>query len=96
VQLLDRGVPSADPVRSPLALTVGLVALRNPELLMATLEARTDRDGVVALLRDAFDMLSEDFEEERFFVAVRQAYWTAAEGSPRRAVADFLIEKLEF
>jgi hypothetical protein len=63
---------------------------------MATLEARSDRDGVVALLRDAFDMLSEDFEEERFFVAVRQAYWAAAEGSPRRAVADFLIEKLEF
>jgi HEAT repeat protein len=96
VLLLDRGVASTDPVRSPLALTVGLVALRNPELLMATLEARSDRDGVVALLRDAFDMLSEDFEEERFFVAVRQAYWAAAEGSPRRAVADFLIEKLEF
>jgi HEAT repeat protein len=94
--LLDRGVPAADPVRSPIALTVGLVAMRRPELLMSTLETRTDRKGVVELLRDAFDMLSEDFEEERFYVAVRRAYWAAAEGSPRRQVAQLLIEMLEF
>ena len=94
--LLDRGVPAMDPVRSPLALTVGLVALRNPVLLLSTLEARTDRGGVVELLRDAFDMLSEDFEEERFYVEVRKAYWAAPEGSARRDVAQMLIDQLEF
>ena len=50
----------------------------------------------VELLRDAFDMLAEDFEEERFYVAVRQAYWAAPAGSARRRVAEALIQKLEF
>ena len=31
-------------------------------------------------------MLEEDFEEERFFVTVRRAYWQAPAGSPARAV----------
>jgi hypothetical protein len=45
---------------------------------------------------DAFDMLSEDFEEERFFIAVRDAYWAAPDGSPRRAAAERVIGTLEF
>ena len=34
--------------------------------------------AAVELLREAFDMLEEDFEEERFFVAVRRAYWASS------------------
>jgi hypothetical protein len=47
-------------------------------------------------LRDAFDMLEEDLEEERFFALVRRTYWQAAEGSPTRRVAETLIQRLEF
>jgi HEAT repeat protein len=94
--LLDRGVPAFDPVRSPLALAAGLVALRDPMLLLTELEKRPDRQGVVELLRDAFDMLAEDFEEERFYVQIRRAYWAAPDGSPRRDAARLLIELLEF
>ena len=53
-------------------------------------------DPALELLREAFDMLEEDFEEERFFVTVRRAYWAAAAGSPARKVADALIQQLEF
>ena len=94
--LLDRGAPAVDPVRSPLALAAGLAALRDPALLITALETRRDRAAVVELIRDAFDMLSEDFEEEQFYVQVRRAYWAAPEGSARRDVARQLIEMLEF
>ena len=47
-------------------------------------------------MRDAFDMLEEDFEEERFFATVRRSYWQAPEGSAERKVADVLIQALEF
>ena len=73
-----------------------MAALRNPSALFATLEARKDRDGALELLQDAFDMLSEDYEEERFYVEVQKAYWSAPAGSPRRQVAEALIQKLEF
>ena len=35
------------------------------------LEARPDQDGAIGIVAEAFDMLEEDLEEERFFVAVR-------------------------
>ena len=42
-------------------------------------------------------MLEEDLEEERFFVAVRQAYWAAAGRLGRRAkLCEQLITKLDF
>lgn len=94
--LLDSGEPSRDPARAAIALAVGHVALRNPGLLLEVLETRKSLDQSAALLLDAFDMLAEDFEEERFFVEIRRALWAAAEGSPRRLVAQFLIDKLEF
>jgi hypothetical protein len=94
--LLDVAEPSVDPVRAALALAVGHVALRNPGVILDALESRPTRDRAIEVLRDAFDMLSEDFEEERFFVEVRRAYWAAPEGSPRRAIAQALIDKLEF
>ena len=94
--LFDAGVPSKDPARAPIALALGMAVLRNPASLLAALEVRKDRDGALELLQDAFDMLSEDFEEELFYVEVRKAYWSAPAGSPRRQVAEALIQKLEF
>lgn len=94
--LLDLGVPARDPERSPIALAFGAMALRNVPLTLKVLEARPDLRESVLLLRDAFDMLEEDFEEERFFATVRRAYWQAPEGSATRKVTDTLIQVLEF
>jgi HEAT repeat protein len=94
--LLDAGVSAQDPERETIALTVGLVALRRPLLLLDALTARPATDQAADVVLDAFDMLSEDFEEERFFIAVRDAYWAAPDGSPRRAAAERVIGTLEF
>jgi HEAT repeat protein len=94
--LLDAGAPSRDPARAAIALGLGRVALRNPVLVVETLQTRADLPACLDLLLDAFDMLSEDFEEEQFYVAVRQALWSASEGSQARAVASRIIERLEF
>jgi HEAT repeat protein len=94
--LLDVGIPSENPARAPLALAVASVALKNTPLLLATLNGYSARDGAIALLAEGFDVLEEDLQEERFFVAVRHEYWQAADGSTARAVAEALIQKLEF
>ncbi|MDH4066177.1 MAG: HEAT repeat domain-containing protein [Acidobacteriota bacterium] len=94
--LLDIGVPSEDPVRAPVALALGLVALRDTATLLKVLEGRQDRDKAVVLIAEGFDMLEEDLEEERFFVAVRRTYWAAPEGSATRALCEQLITKLDF
>ena len=94
--LLDIGVPSEDPLRAPVALAMGLVALRNPPVLLKVLETRKDRDQAVSLIAEGFDMLEEDLEEERFFALVRRTYWAAADRSPTRALCEYLITKLDF
>lgn len=94
--LFERGAPTRDPERAAIALALGTVALRNTPLTLKVLETQPDLPAAIELLREAFDMLEEDYEEERFFVAVRRAYWQAAEGSPARRIADMLIQKLEF
>jgi HEAT repeat protein len=94
--LLDIGIPSQDPVRAPVALALGTVALRNTPVLLKVLESRKDRDAAVSLIAEGFDMLEEDLEEERFFVTVRRAYWAAPEGSASRALCEYLITKLDF
>ena len=94
--LFDIGIPSQDPVRAPVTLAIGLVALRNTPLLLKTLLARPDQQGAIGLVAEAFDMLEEDLEEERFFVQVRQLYWAAADGSPTRKLCEQLITKLDF
>jgi len=90
------GIPARDPARAPIALAVGLVALRNTEQLLDALASEPDVDAALLLVRDAFDMLNEDFEEERFFVAVRRAFWESPESSARRAIAERLVQTLEF
>jgi HEAT repeat protein len=94
--LLDVGIPARDPGRSPVALAFGGVALRNTPLAIKLLMARADVKEAALLLRDAFDMLEEDYEEERFFATVRRTYWQAPVGSPERKVGDALIQVLEF
>jgi HEAT repeat protein len=95
-QLIDRGIPARDPERAAIALALGMVTLRNTPLMLSVLEAQTDPDGAVDLLRDAFDMLEEDYEEERFFALVRRTYWQSAKDSATRRVAESLIRRLEF
>jgi hypothetical protein len=95
-ELITQGAPTRDPIRAPIALALGTVALKNTTLLLKLLEREPLRGPAVELLREAFDMLEEDFEEERFFATVRRAYWQAPAGSPARTVADTLVKKLEF
>ena len=94
--LFDVGVGAPDAAREPIALVLGTLAMRQPAALLAYLETRTDLDAVVLVLRDAFDMLDEDLEEERFFMAARAVFWAASEESPARAVTEELIRVLEF
>jgi len=96
VALLALGVSARPSAQAPIALGVGLVALRDPAAALRVLTRSPDRDRAILLLRDAFDMLNEDFEEERFFVDVRRAYWAAGAGSPERETAEALIRVLEF
>jgi HEAT repeat protein len=95
-ELVTQGAPTRDPVRAPIALAIGTIAIRNTPLMLKVLEQEKLREPAIELLREAFDMLEEDFEEERFFATVRRAYWQAPAGSPARSVADTLIRKLEF
>jgi HEAT repeat protein len=94
--LIERGIPARDPERAAIALALGNVALRNTPLLLELLQRQSDNTGAIDLLREAFDMLEEDFEEERFFALVRRTYWQSPEGSPARRVAESLIQRLEF
>jgi hypothetical protein len=94
--LIDLGASAKDPARAPVALAFGTVALRNTPLVLKVLASRADLSDGALLLRDAFDMLEEDYEEERFFATVRRAYWQAATGSAERRVSDALIQTLEF
>jgi HEAT repeat protein len=94
--LIAAGTSARDPARSPIALAFGTVALRNTPFTLKFLEARQDLRECALLLRDAFDMLEEDYEEERFFATVRRAYWQAPAGSPARTASDTLVQVLEF
>ena len=96
-RLLDAGEAAREPARSPIALAVGYVALRRPELMLKALEARAGRPATLTLLRDAFDMLSdEDFERECFYTEVRRLFWSAPDGSAARQAAQAVMTTLEF
>jgi HEAT repeat protein len=95
--LIDAGVGAGDQARGTIALALGAAAVRQPAALLTALAARsTDRDAAIELLRDSFDMLEEDFAKEMFYVTVRRAYWTAADGSAERRLAETVLQKLEF
>lgn len=94
--LVETGLPSRDPARAAIALALGAVALRGTPVMLRTLEAETDPRPAIRLLGEAFDMLEEDLDEERFFATVRRGYWAAPEGSATRRIAAALIQTLEF
>lgn len=94
--LVDAGAPSQDPARAPIALGIGTVALRNPAVVLRAAARQADMTPLVDLLREAFDMLEEDFAEELFYVTIRRAYWQAKEATLERRTAGALIQKLEF
>jgi HEAT repeat protein len=93
--LFALGMPANDPVRAPIALATGRAVMRNPGQLLAIVPG-LPRQGATLLLRDAFDMLEEDYAEERFFATVRRQYWEASPEAPVRAAAQVLITALEF
>lgn len=95
-ELIRQGAPTRDPARAAIVLAVGTVALRNTPLMLRVLQGEGMLAPGAELLQEAFDMLEEDFEEERFFVSVRRAYWQAPAGSPARTVCETLMRKLEF
>ena len=94
--LFDVGIPSRDPTRSPVALALATVALRNTPLMLSVLKASPVQADAIALMAEGFDMLEEDLEKERFFAAVRRQYWDAADGSVDRRLMQTLIGKLDF
>jgi HEAT repeat protein len=94
--LIDAGAPSRDPARAAIALAIGTVALRNTPAFLKVLEAQADPKPGIVLVGEAFDMLEEDLDEERFFATVRRGYWAAQAGSPSRTIAAALIQTLEF
>jgi HEAT repeat protein len=94
--LFETGIPSRDPTRSPVALALGTIALRNSPLMLSMLAKRPDRPAAIALLAEGFDMLEEDLDKELFFALVRRTYWESAEGSPTRDLMQTLIGKLDF
>jgi HEAT repeat protein len=95
--LLRVAESAKEPARSPIALAVGYVALRRPEVVLGAVRERAARPATLTLLRDAFDILSdEDFERECFYTDVRRIYWAAPEGSPDRQTAQAVIAALEF
>jgi HEAT repeat protein len=94
--LFEVGIPARDPARSPIALALATVAMRNTSLMMALLEKRPARDEAIALLAEGFDMLEEDLEKERFFAFARRTYWAAPEAAPARDLMQTLIGRLDF
>ena len=87
-----------DVVRQQLAVALATAALRNPDHVIAWSQSLpTDRQGTaMMLIQDGFARLENDYAEEQFFVAVRGAYWKAAEESSQRVLLATLIQKLDF
>jgi HEAT repeat protein len=85
-------------VRDEAAVAFAGVAVRRPDYVLAWLETSPPdvRRNALALLKDGFDALEEDFGEEQFFAAARATYWKGAENSPTRTLMASIIDTLEF
>lgn len=94
--LFEVGIPSRDPTRAPVALALGMVAMRNTPLMLGVLKSLPERTAAIDLLAEGFDMLEEDLDKERFFATVRRTYWESPDGSGDRQLMQTLIGKLDF
>ena len=99
--LFELGLTASETARAPIALALGAVALRNPMAVRAALagdntSSTSVPEAELLLLRDAFDMLDEDFAEERFYVLMRQDYWAGLGDARAQAIAEAAIRILEF
>ena len=99
--LFELGLTASETARAPIALALGAVALRNPMAVRAALagdntSSTSVPEAELLLLRDAFDMLDEDFAEERFYVLMRQDYWAGLGDARAQAIAEAAILILEF
>lgn len=94
--LIMIGVPSVDPVRAPIAIAIATAAMGNPDAMLEALARSVDDRNARLLLRDGFDMLAEDFVEERFYAEVRRKYWKAPANGPARAAIERVITTLDF
>ena len=94
--LVAIGDPSLDPVRAPIALAVARAAVGDPAGVLGALERASDPKAALLLLRDGFDMLSEDLAEERFYARIRALYWQAPAGSPARTRIQQVMTALDF
>ena len=85
-------------LRDQSAIGLATVAVMDPDSVLGWLDRSppASRESAIALLKDGFDDLEEDFGEEQFFAAARAAYWKAADGSATRALSSLLIQRLEF
>ena len=97
--LFEAGISAPDPARAPIAIALGTVAFRNPTVVREALHDASATGLPVdelLLLRDAFDLLDEDFAEERFYVLMRGDYWAADDDSTSQVLAERAIAILEF
>ena len=85
-------------LRERMAVGIATVALRQPDWVVEWINRADDstRATITTMLKDGFDSLEEDFDEEQFFASVRAGYWRATDGSSARSLAETLIQKLEF
>ena len=65
-------------------------------LTLSGVGRHADRARALDLLAEGFDMLEEDLDKERFFALARRTFWESAENSPRRALMQLVIGKLDF
>jgi hypothetical protein len=94
--LLDAADGAPEAAREAISIGVTSAALARPTIVLSDLEGRSDLVQVAEMLFEGFDIVSEDFDEERFYLETRKVYWEAAAGSARRAMAELLMQKLEF
>jgi hypothetical protein len=85
-------------LRERVAVAFSSVALRQPDWIVEWIRMKDEaaRDPLIVMLKDGFDSLEEDYDEEQFFAAVRAGYWRATDGSAGRSLAATLIQRLEF
>ena len=95
--LLDIGtrVPA---LHDDVALGFSSLALRRPPTVLDWINAAPEaaRTTAIALLKDGFESLEDDFAEEQFYAATRAMYWQAADGSATRTLMASIIQQLEF